>query len=388
MLRRKNNRRNRKGAVVVLAALFMVSMLGIVAFCVDIGYLANASAELQRAADASALAGAYQLINFSAPGQNFSQDSHIANARTSAVQYAGLNKVCNASPTVSPNTANAVSGDILIGSIATPTIPGTPMTFGNSNQFNAVLVNVSRSSGENGEVPMFFGAIFARNSVAASKQSTAAVVINFSGFQMPADGSNLDILPFAFDQQTWNSMMQGSGQDAFTWDPTTNSVKAGGDGVPEGNLYPQGNGSPGNRGTVDIGSPSNSTADINRQILYGADASDLSYLGGKLALNSDGVLLLNGDTGISAGVKSNLDAIIGQPKIVPIFSTVNGPGNNAEYTIVEFVCVRVLQVQLTGKSSSKSVIIQPASMIAKGGISSTSSTQTSAGIYSLPFLIR
>lgn len=388
MWRRKTNRRDRKGVVVVLAALFLVVMLGVVAFSVDVGYLANATAELQRAADASALAGAYQLINFSAPGQGFSQTSHIASARNSAVQYAALNKVCNASPTVSSNSSNSIGGDVVIGSIATPTVPGSTMTFANPNNFNAVQVNVSRSASENGEVPMFFGAIFSRNSAAASKQSTAAVVMNFSGFQLPADGSNLGILPFAFDQQTWNSMMQGDGQDQFTWDPTTNTVKAGGDGVPEGNLYPQGTGSPGNRGTVDIGSPNNSTADINRQILYGANASDLAYLGGQLALNSDGVLLLNGDTGISAGVKSNLDAIIGQPKILPIFSTVSGPGNNAEYTIVEFVCVRILQVQLTGKMSSKAVIIQPAAMIEKGGIPSTTSTQTSVGIYSLPFLVK
>ncbi len=388
MSRFRNNRRNRRGAIIVASALFMVAMLGIVAFCVDVGYLANATTELQRTADASALAGAYKLINFSAPGPNYSQTSQIANARESAVQYAALNSVCGAASSISSNSANSAEGDIVIGSISTPTIPGTPLTFNNSNLSNAVQVTVSRTAGANGEVPMFFGPIFARNSVAASKQATAAVLTNFQGFQMPADGSELELLPFAFDRQTWNSMMQGSGQDQWSWDSTTNSVKSGGDGVPEGNLYPQGTGAPGNRGTVDIGSPNNSTADINRQILHGANANDLSYLGGKVALNSDGVLLLNGDTGISAAVKTNLDAIVGKPRMIPIFSTVSGPGNNAQYTIVEFVCVRILEVQLTGKMSSKSVIIQPASMIAKGGIPSTSSSQTSTGIFSLPFLIR
>ena len=93
------------------------------------------------------------------------------------------------------------------------------------------------------------------------------------------------------------------------------------------NLYPSGNGPPGNRGTVDIGSNNNSTADLSRQILNGVTKSDLAYHGGKLEFNEDGELFLNGDTGISAGIKDELAAVIGQPKIIPIFSNVSGPGN-------------------------------------------------------------
>ena len=43
-----------------------------------------------------------------------------------------------------------------------------------------------------------------------------------------------------------------------------------------------------------------------------------------------GKLYLNGDTGISAGVKDELASIKGQPRIIPIFSTVSGNGNNAQ----------------------------------------------------------
>ena len=96
-------------------------------------------------------------------------------------------------------------------------------------------------------------------------------------------------------------------------------------------------GSPGNRGTVDIGSSNNSTNDIARQILYGISASDLAYHGGKLEFNSCGYLILNGDTGISAGVKDELAEIKGQPRCIPVFSQVNGPGNNADYKIVKCV---------------------------------------------------
>ena len=376
---RKSN--DRRGNIIVLSCFLMVAMLGMVAFGLDVGYLGNSKAELQRAADASALAGAYRLINFSAPSASYDPSANIANARSYAVQYAAANTVCR-----SPLSLN--SGEIAVGAISTPTIAGTPMTFDTPSKYNAVQVTANRSATENGEVPLFFGKIFGRGSAAATASATAAVVTNFSGFQMPSDGSNLEILPFAFDQQTWNSLMQGNGTDQYSFDPTTGHVRSGSDGIVEGNLYPQGTGAPGNRGTVDIGSPNNSTADINRQILYGPNASDLAYLGGSISFNGAGTLLLNGDTGISAGVSSNLTSIIGQPRIVPIFSSVSGPGNNAQYTIVKFVSVRILQVQLTGKLTSKSVIIQPTGTVAKGGIPATTSTQTSEGVFSLPFLVR
>ena len=74
----------------------------------------------------------------------------------------------------------------------------------------------------------------------------------------------------------------------------------------------------------------------------------MAQIGGSLQFNASGVLHLNGDTGISAGVKDELASIIGQPRIIPIFSSVVGPGNNADYTIVKFVGVRILAVKLTG----------------------------------------
>ncbi|MCA9194889.1 MAG: hypothetical protein KDB03_24125 [Planctomycetales bacterium] len=143
-------------------------------------------------------------------------------------------------------------------------------------------------------------------------------------------------------------------------------IVSGSDGVKELNLYPQGTGSPGNRGTVDIGGANNSTNDIARQIVYGISAEDLADLGKELKLESGG-LTLNGDTGISAGVKDELASIIGQKRIIPVFSTVQGNGNNAQYTIVKWVGVRIIDVKLTGKLADKKLIVQPCPVIATYG---------------------
>ena len=45
----------RKGTITILAAAMSVVLIGMVAFCVDIGYVLSAKEELQRTADASAL---------------------------------------------------------------------------------------------------------------------------------------------------------------------------------------------------------------------------------------------------------------------------------------------------------------------------------------------
>jgi hypothetical protein len=179
-----------------------------------------------------------------------------------------------------------------------------------------------------------------------------------------------------------------AGADQYKFVPgATPEVTAGSDSVKEVNLFPQGTGSPGNRGTVDIGSSNNSTADIARQIVHGINAADLAALGGQLKLNDSGKLYLNGDTGISAGVKDELASIIGKPRIIPLFDSVSGPGNNATYTIVGFAGVRVTAVKLTGSMSSKYVMIQPAAVNAVGGIPGAG-TQTSYYMYSDPWLVR
>ena len=87
-------------------------------------------------------------------------------------------------------------------------------------------------------------------------------------------------------------------------------------------------------------------------------------------------------------MKEELESIKGKPRIIPIFRSVSGNGNNAEYTIVKFVGVRVMYVKLTGSMSSKRVIIQPASIVTRGVIPSTGDSQKSYFVFSKPILVR
>jgi len=152
--------------------------------------------------------------------------------------------------------------------------------------------------------------------------------------------------------------------DEYAWNSTDRVVEADeSDGILEINIYPDLNSglAPGNRGTVDLGHAGNSTSDLKRQIRYGLNSYDLSFFpDNKITFDSTGALYLNGDTGISAGIKDALEDIVGQVRAIPIFISVTGQGNNATYTIVKFVGVRIMGVKLTGGPNSRHLTVQPA----------------------------
>ncbi len=380
----------RRGTVIVLTAFLLIGMVAMVAFAIDIGHILVAKTELQRSADAAALASVWELIDENAPSGNADPTATIYSAREIAQQYAAANNVRRDSPLIDLNTNNSAAGDVVVGYLSDPADPTLAMSFLDPEDYNSVKVKVTRSAAKNGEITLFFGGMLGLNSVATEAEATAALVKEYIiGFKAPADGDNLGILPFALDKQTWDEMLSGAGTDDFTWDSDTGQVAPGSDGVLEINLYPQGTGAPGNRGTVDIGHAGNSTADIARQITDGVSPGDLSYHGGELKLDSSGELHLNGDTGISAGFADELASIIGRPSIIPIFTQVSGPGDNAVFTIVEFVGVRIVEVDITGAPTDKRVMIQPANVVTKGVVfDDTASPTSSTYIYSKVWLVR
>jgi Flp pilus assembly protein TadG len=384
----RQRQKSRRGTISILAAVLTIVLIGMVAFSVDVGYVLTAKEEMQRTADAAALATCWEFGKKLSEGQSATDAAN--SARTTAIEYALYNAVTNTPMSVSPNSANDANGDVVFGYVADLGAGADSFQTGDANLYNAVRVRVRKDSSLNGEVPYFFARVFGMQGQVLTAEATAAIVRDANGFQAPADGSNLDLLPFALDLETWTSWTAGQGSDNWSWDPECEHVSAGSDGKLEINLYPQGTGSPGNRGTLDVGGADNSTCDVARQILDGVSPQDLQALaddGRKLEFDANGECDLNGDTGISVGVKEELAAIIGQPRIIPVFSTVVGPGNNAEYTIVKWCGIRIMAVKLTGPMSQKHVTIQAAPIILKGVIPS-SDTGTSSYVYSSVVLVK
>jgi Flp pilus assembly protein TadG len=376
--------RQRRGAISVLAAFMSVMVLAMVAFAVDVGYVLSSKQELQRTADAAAMAACWEYAKGLSQGKPPSEA--MTQGRAAAVSYSSSNKVANLNPAINQNVSNLGDGDLVFGHMSDLYNPNSALVTATPNLYNAVRLKVRRDSTLNGETPYFFARIFGLTGQGLDAEATAGYVRNISGFQAPANGGNIDVLPYALDWDTWTALLAGNATDQWTYNSATKTVTAGADGVKEVNLFPQGTGSPGNRGTVDIGGSNNSTSDIARQIVYGVSPSDLAHHGGKLEFDENGELELNGDTGISAGVKDELASIKGKPRLIPIFSQVVGPGNNAQYTIVHWAGIRIMEVKLTGSMNQKRVIVQPCPMVVQGSI--PSSTNTSSYAYTPVVLVK
>ena len=351
--------RNRKGAVAVLAAIFMIVMLAMVAFIVDIGYLASAKTEMQRTADAAALAAAGKIVNDDISDNLVRGDTDAIDyaARNKAAEVAAENEVINTSPTLNLDT------DV--------TVDISP-----DNRKGTVEVQVRYTGDQNEPIPFFFAPIMNIYSQDMSVRAAAEFAFNTIGFRAPRENANSTLMPFAIKKDDWDDLLDGvQGTDEWKYDSVTKTISPGQDGIREVRMFPQrednnGNGNggvgivPGNFGTVDIGNTGNGAPDLWRQITDGPNADDFShYDNGVLELDPEtGKLYLNGDTGMTASMGDHaLNYVIGNPKTIFLYEDVQGQGNNTWFTIVGFAGIRVLDYSMHG--NDKYVLIQPAVVV-------------------------
>ena len=127
----------------------------------------------------------------------------------------------------------------------------------------------------------------------------------------------------------------------------------------------------------------NGTSLIGSQIEYGITPAQLAtFPNSTISLDytqTPPQITFSGNPGISAGIKSYLDAIIGKPVMIPIYDINGGNGNNAWYRVIAFQGVRILSVNFQG--NPKYVIVQPALVNDPTGIPGTAqSSWTSGGL--------
>jgi hypothetical protein len=169
----------RRGAVVAQVAIGLGFMLGLAALVIDLGMIYNTRAELQRTADAAALAAATRL-------GDWSQGSAMTTARSAAQESANSNKVLGAGPTIDES-------DVIFGRASLPSAGGK-YTFVETNQFpNAVRVRVRRTAdSSNGAVPTLFANIFGIQQVDVGAKAAAVLVPRDIVFVMDLSSSHND----------------------------------------------------------------------------------------------------------------------------------------------------------------------------------------------------
>jgi Flp pilus assembly protein TadG len=132
----------RRGNIVVLSAFLIVAMLAMAAFAVDLGYIADAKNELQRSADAGALAAAARLPN------------------TSQAVAAAMNCTNNNKTSITPALK---AQDIVFGfwdrdtaTFHNPRPSGRP--------YNSVKITLRRTTANGNPLNLFFGRVLGKHS--------------------------------------------------------------------------------------------------------------------------------------------------------------------------------------------------------------------------------
>lgn len=373
--------KNDRGSVIALVAVCITLFLMALAMTVDIGWMVLVEGQLQNAADSASRASVFQLIDEDIMSGTSNQDDDIIDARDWAETYAGYNQAAHISLLLDRNDLNVTDGGIVVGYIQNPFDLNDPLQTSGISEYNSVQVTASLSQSINGPLSMFLGAFTGLNTVEISARSTATVDDRILGFEV-AFTEHLEMIPFTVYEDAWNEAIDGETHDPdcscphedpvdnYSYNPETGLIQSGiGDGIPEISMYPNSleacsqEGAPGNFGTIDIGPPNNSTADIIDQILYGITGEELDLVDGMILTDDDGDGVyskwLNGDTGVSTAIRCALTEIKGQPRLLPLYRNLTGTGDTSYFEIVRFVGIRIVDVQMTGALANRHVIVQP-----------------------------
>jgi Flp pilus assembly protein TadG len=364
----------RPGNVLPFICVLLVFLGGMVAFAIDTGYIAVTRTRLQRAADSGAHAGAFSLATFDGRG------SQEATARDEIKKFIGFNE----------------SGTVLDADIKffryNPTKPAgarVTQTTTADEPANAVEVTVRRDDRANGRLPLFFGPLLGTGK--------ADVRAKASAFLPTAKGilPGAPLIPYAMHVDRYYAALgqTRTGPDGQVI-PTTDTalvrengtVTAGSDGIREVVLFGGSKVTPGNFGSVDLGSASNGTPEARRQILYGPTWGDFNHPDFQDKLQPDGSIVapltLGGDPGLSSAVRDSFEAVLGKPRIVFLYDTVSGNGENTVYHVVGFAAVTITDVDLTG--NPKQVRVQPTRVITASVTAGDPDAPGSEGIFAPP----
>ncbi len=201
----------RRGAVAVLVVITLVVFLGCAALTVDVGTMYNARSDLQRTADAAALAAASRL------GEQTLGDP-LALARATAREFTGYNGVFDRS-------LDLDTSDITFGRGNYDPVAHTLTFVPTTTAPNAVRVNVRMAADSpNGPLGLYFSAIFGKYNTDVSAMATAMMIPRDVAIVADLSSSHTDDSEFRNYKNTeikmwepWNGLPGGYGEIGSPW---------------------------------------------------------------------------------------------------------------------------------------------------------------------------
>ena len=394
-MKRFQNHAGRRGTIVPLFALLVVPLLGMLAFSIDVGYIALVKTDLQTAADAAALAGAEKLqslyVQYTLPGAT-NQNTILTTATTNtgtkdcpmftAETFASYNKAGNVYINVRDQDVSFSyldsSGNFNSNYWAIGLTGGFP---------NSITVVTRRDKIMNTPVSLFFGPIFGFNTKELTATATATIysgdvtslqVIQGVTAQSPI---RAHILPVALDMNIWTNFYQtGLSPDGL--------AHTAANGQPELFVYPLGptttfstpTNTPGSFGLLDVGPPSTDSPAFRTWIDNGQTPNDINWLinQGLVPVSVSSPKQWTCGPGLKSTLQPNFYDQMGVPNLIPLFIPASGPagmqalatgsyvaasqqGSNASYAIVGFAGVSISQADASG--SNLNISIQPCAVV-------------------------
>ncbi len=361
----KEHRRNlRRAAVVVQVAVMSTVIVGSGALAIDLGTLYTARGELQRAADAAALAGVSSY--FTNAGLLDQNDVLIDLATQRAQEISYVNPTLGAASYLE-------AADVVVGTFDFDN-PGGDLDTSGVQPFNAVGVVVRRTADSfNGPVSYAFARIFGRNDGGVVAEAAAVIDDRFAGFEQREE--NPLLLPFTIHEDTYEEML-ASGPDE--WSCEDGEVLQSGDLVSEVKLLPwkqknQGNGQGGggeddgggNFGHLNVGIHDHGNPRIREQIIGGISPAELeAEIGTSRVVFYDDfgepvTYEITGTPGMRAGLEDAVEQRIGDIIGFFLHDDIWENGSNATYRIVDIRFGRVMHVDLHGNPNDKQLVVQP-----------------------------
>jgi Flp pilus assembly protein TadG len=358
------------------------------AFSIDIGYVALVAADLQTAADAAALAGAERLqelyVRYTLPGQSYQND--ILTAATThttggpmaiAEAFASYNKAGNVNITVRDQDVTFsyldASGTFHTNYWAQGLTGGFP---------NSITVVARRDNVQNTPLLLFFGPIFGFTTKNLTATATATIYSGDVTSLRAIPGITAHILPVALDVNVWKTF--------YATGLSPDGVKhLASNGDPQLHVYPLGpwdsatsTNTPGSFGLIDVGPPTNSVPAFRNWIDTGETPNDINWLvsNGMLPVSQGSPKNWKVGPGLKSTLQPNFYSQLGVPNLIPLFMpetisptqqasgwqgvstgpsyvAANGTGQNATYAVVGFAGVTITQAD--GNGSNMDISIQP-----------------------------
>jgi Flp pilus assembly protein TadG len=353
----------RKGVITPVVVILVIVLLGFLAFSFDLGRVALVRAQLQNAADASALAGASALATDNLILSNSNQTRDFAIGSTRAQTFAQANKYdLNACRAVVLDTTN----DVIYGTLSNPGNLSQALDTTGPSPRNSVQITTYVNSTHGGNLGFYFAPILNQSTTSVSATATATVRLYTVGSMKAVSGLRGAILPITMSYSDWLQMVNNqTGNDNYSYNPNTNTISAGADGLQEQQLYPGSNVTSSNNGLVQFGTGSRSNSILQDQIVNGPTYSQMTAQwppSGTPPWNAQNQFTIGADPGWRANSFDDLQTVAnsGDVRLIPINNGVSpGNGANGTYTIVMLAPVRVMYSNKGGKPNGYA-LVQPA----------------------------